>query len=450
MPISKFANEITAQSLDPHGFTIDRTYAGNKRKKKKKKLKSNYPASHARADIANKIAKSENDLPYESLEELRQAYPNLKKLYKSSKYNLYLDGNNKFWILKRKKVLWRSSDLLIDDTRNKWYKLTKEMLPKTELIKKIKGEKNMAEDKKSNKKEQSSKQGGISKMSEEMKTRMNEMVEALKSKIDIIETPDGVVELNLKQAKALYEDLYHVLTEYNKEEATKTLEKTKTENIKKDKEEEPKKEPEEEEKVVKEDTDKEDDDDEDDEDDDDEEDEKDTDTSKHEDLKKELKVTIENMNKFENMSKESISKLGELNVMLKAEKEKNKTIMDELVSLRNNISKFEKKEYENILDDTVNKISKFCNYSKSQIMAKKTSLKEASLSKSALVALGSQFDEALTSKFDKEPVVDTIPSDLMGESESKIAKFEDLSSDDKLEYLANENAKEKGYGLKQE
>jgi outer membrane biosynthesis protein TonB len=120
----------------------------------------------------------------------------------------------------------------------------------------------------------------------------------------------------------------------------------------------------------------------------------------------------------------------------------------EKTSLNEQVSKFKQETFTKILNETVEKVSKFRNLSHEETQKLKDHYVMSKLSESALVELGRMTEGTGTSKFE-ELKVTTTPSEFLQETEKTTEELDNeyskMSSSDKLDALANLNAKINGF-----
>lgn len=146
-----------------------------------------------------------------------------------------------------------------------------------------------------------------------------------------------------------------------------------------------------------------------------------------------IKVCEDYKNEVEK-SYNTISKLQEEIKILNSEKE----------NLNSEISKFKEESYNKLLDSTVNKVSKFKSLTDEEKLNLKQEYLTSKMSESALEEIGRITDKQMFSKLE-EPKQTTIPSEHLEHSNNKTEEFSKMSNNDKLDYLANVQAKKRGF-----
>ena len=138
--------------------------------------------------------------------------------------------------------------------------------------------------------------------------------------------------------------------------------------------------------------------------------------------KKELTKNQELTSKFQKKSKE-------------LEKQNNE--------LSKQISKFKKDEYSKVLNATVDKVSKFKQLNSEESLNLKKTYLESKMSESALVEIGRVTDDKMLSKLG-EPKPTTKPSSQLEPAKAE-TEYSKMSKEDKLDALADTNAKRAGF-----
>lgn len=169
------------------------------------------------------------------------------------------------------------------------------------------------------------------------------------------------------------------------------------------------------------------------------------------------KILGTKISKFEETIEEEESKFQQaVNVcgQYKAQLEEKKEEMSKMESkltdltsgnktLQEEISKFKKDSFDKMLTSTVEKVSKFKGLSAGQSAKLKEDYMVSKMSESALEELGRKTENEMFSKLG-EPQATTKPTELLtpGERETNVSK---MSSEDKLDALANLNAELRGF-----
>jgi len=163
-----------------------------------------------------------------------------------------------------------------------------------------------------------------------------------------------------------------------------------------------------------------------------EDDEEDTETSKFQEI---IKICEGYQTELKN-SEQVIAKYQEEIKSLKKEKEQ----------LTEQVSKFKQETYDKILNETVEKVSKFKNLSESDSQQLKKDYLEKGMSVSALEEIGRMVGNQEVSKW-SDPKPTTQPTELVNETESQEQSQEvsKLSASEKLDQLAKLNAKANGF-----
>lgn len=140
---------------------------------------------------------------------------------------------------------------------------------------------------------------------------------------------------------------------------------------------------------------------------------------------------------FQSELKTSQERISKLQTELKTTKEVSKSLTEQL-------SKFEKTKYEKILNDTVQKISKFKGLNSEQTLGLKKHYLESKMSETALEEIGRETDEQIMSKLD-EPKPTTKPTEMLGPAETESKEFSKMSKEEQLDTLANMQARDRGF-----
>lgn len=148
--------------------------------------------------------------------------------------------------------------------------------------------------------------------------------------------------------------------------------------------------------------------------------------------------------KYKAIAREALEEAEKINSKYKETKAETESLKLKLVEAESQISKFEQREYEMLLDDTLEKVSKFRSYSKEEKLAKRQEWMNSKLSKETLKEIGKEIS-AMHSKFESEPAPITKPSSELKapETASESSKFK--TSEDALNEVINNAAKKAGW-----
>jgi cation transport regulator len=128
--------------------------------------------------------------------------------------------------------------------------------------------------------------------------------------------------------------------------------------------------------------------------------------------------------------------IGQYESKFKSLEEANKTISTEL-------SKFKEDSFHRTLNDTLAKVSKFKNLNTTDALNLKKTWLESKMSETAIAEIGRNTDVQIMSKL-SEPKETTKSSVMLDPVNGAAVEFSKLSADDKLEVLAQMNAKRRG------
>lgn len=171
--------------------------------------------------------------------------------------------------------------------------------------------------------------------------------------------------------------------------------------------------------------------------------------------KKEEPLTVdeEEVSKFQEAVKlceEYQKSLEEKDVLISKFEAENKDLKRALADKEKMVSKFEQQDYDTLLDRTVEKISKFQNLCHDASLKLRAHYVTSNMSKTALEELGRIADTQMISKLGElKPT--TKPTEMLGVNEPAKASADDgkdfskMSKDEKLDALANLQAKQKGF-----
>jgi len=445
---SKMSGETTASSLDPEGKTISVGFAGKKKKKKDKDKKQGQNKSRPIKGEKKKMKKMSKFVKWSTKAKGKLPDSAFAIVYKEGDKTIrklpYKDANGKVDVPHLRNALVRvaqkGTDLTPTQRARAKAKLTKVAKRYLKTYKETKSGEIIG--------------GSLSKFASATADKLTSIIDSLK-KLSQNLKPEEEVSIEVKKIAALIQDLEEVVEEdierekLLKEESDKKDDKEEDKDKKeeadteKDKEEKDKKEDKESDKDKegddKEDKDK-------------KEENKESDKEEDKDKKdtekenKDEKDDDEEESKFQQLIgvcegyKEELKKSQE--VISKLEK-RNDDLSKESKSLSEKVSKFEKDSYEKLLNNTVDKISKFKRMSKEESLSLKQRYLVSKMSVSALEELGRITDDQMLSKLE-EPKQTTKPSQMLEPAEEN-EEYSKMSKEAKLDALAKIQAKEKGF-----
>lgn len=466
---SKMEGETTASSLDPSGATINKTFAGKKKKKKKSKSSKKICKGGIKMKKMSKFKKWSN--------KIRNALPDsaFAATYEAGDKEVrklpFKDANGKVDVPHLRNALVRVAQRktnLSPAMRVKAFSGLKEAANK--YLKTHKTKEGFAT------KSAEIMSNAISKFEADTADKLDAIIKTLKS-LATNKKPDEEVSLVVKQVGLLIDDLEEIVElervkkepekkeketeekedkEEGEEEEEKEDEAEEEEKPKKKKKKKKKKEKEEEEeKEDKEETEEEETEEEEEPSKSKEKEDKSKKKEKKEDTEEETEEKEEDEDEEDEDEEESkFQEALKVAEGYKQELSKNqKTLskfkkkIDELETnnkkLTQQISKFKKDNYSKVLNGTVEKISKFRKLNSEEKLSLKKEYLESKMSESALEEIGRVTDEKMFSKLGESKPTTKPTEQLTPAKDEK--DFSKMSKEEKLDALANVNAKQKGF-----
>ena len=461
---SKMEGETTASSIDPEGKTTNITFA-----KKKKKRDGKGPRKDSyQAQISNKGKRelAGDSCPKKGGKKKMKKMSKFVKMSNKEKAGLpdsafavvynegdkkvrklpYKDSSGKVDVPRLRNTLIRVSQGKVENG----YKVMRTLKP----IAKSYIEKN--------KDTRSSEiiANAISKFEANTVDKINSIITTLKKQATNKKPTDEIL-FEVKHISALIEDLEEIIEyeksktepeekeekEEDKDKETKEIkeEKTEEEETKEKKEEETKETKKEEKEAETEKTEEK-----------EEKKEKEAEKSeKTEEETKEKKETEEEKDdseEEESKFKEAIklcddykSQVDKIQQQMSKFQKENKELFNENKDLKQQLSKFEKESYNKMFNSTLEKVSKFKRLSEADKLNLSKHWLESKMSVTALEELGRMTEDQMLSKLE-EPKVRTKPSEML-EPAKQEEDFSKMSNEDKLDALANLQAKQRGFVL---
>lgn len=459
----KKAGETTASSIDPKGKTTNITFAKKKKKKEGNKMEETKLGKNkmgvrdgtgpykdsAQAQISSKGKRQLNGEPCPAKKKkmakfVKWSYKQKTGLPDSAYAVVYTEGDKKV-----RKLPYKDSSGKVDvpHLRNALVRVSqgKTKLNPSMRARAMRTLKSVA--KKYLKTYKETKSGeimitAISKFEANTMDKIASIIDTLR-KQSTNKKPTDEIFFEVKQISALIEDLEGIL-EVEKSKAEEPKEEIEETPKKETKEEEKKEEPKEEKKEEKE----------------EKEEPKEKEADKKETPKEEKteepKEESEKEKKIEEEEEESKFAKEALKLCddYKTEIEKSQKLVskfkkesEELISenkeLKQKLSKFEKEGYDKVFNSTLEKVSKFKKLSEQDKLSLRKHWLESKMSATALEELGRMTEDQMLSKLE-EPKVTTKPSNMLEPAE-KEKDFSKMSNEDKLDALANLQAKQRGF-----
>lgn len=162
---------------------------------------------------------------------------------------------------------------------------------------------------------------------------------------------------------------------------------------------------------------------------------------------------VDNESKFKTLCTEYSASLKEAETLLGVKDQIITKLTQDNAELVTSISKFEqekilkeKGEYDSLMDKTVESYAKFnkLKITDTKVLDQKAKWITSKMSKFALAEIGEAYNMQVTSKYGKEPKVETVSSESLSNIEES-KEFSKLSADEKLDVIANRVAKAAGF-----